>query len=263
VKIARIAGLCLSVLLIGSATASDATCGKFKIMSYNIRHGQRMDGTLDLSAAGKVIAAEHPRFVGLQEVDVNTERIGGKNNLDAISAETGLTATFAKAIPLTGGAYGNAVLSQERPISVRRIPLPGGEPRVLLLCEFGDCWFGTTHLAVDSAKARTESVGLIRRAVSECAPKPVFLTGDWNSEPGSEVLKGMCGFMTILSPTDRNTFHGGRPVVTPADRDFCIDYIAVDSSTAAAWQTSDARVIEDRQTSDHFPLVLTVNPKGR
>ena len=139
---------------------------------------------------------------------------------------------------------------------MRRIPLPGGEPRVLLLCEFADCWFGTTHLAVDSARARAESVDIIRREVAACASKPVILTGDWNSEPDSEVLKGLRGFLSVKTPTDQNTYHGGRKQVKPADPDFCIDYIAVDSAHAADWQVRDARVIQDRMTSDHFPLTL-------
>jgi len=61
--------------------------------------------------------------------------------------------------------------------------------------------------------------------------------------------------MTILSPTDRNTFHGGRKSVKPGDPDFCIDYIAVDKKHADRWTVRTARVVEDRRTSDHFPVV--------
>lgn len=253
-----VAAVGLALLSACNTAKEVGTTDRFKIMTYNIRHGLNMNDKLDLSAAGRVIAAECPRFVGLQEVDVNTERIGGKSNLDAIVADTGLRATYAKAIPLQGGAYGNAILSQEVPLSVRRIPLPGGEPRVLLLCEFSDCWVGTTHLAVDSAKARAESVAIIREAVAACAPKPMFMTGDWNSEPDSEVLRGLRGFLTVLTPTDKNTYHGGRMVVKPTDPDFCIDYIAITSKHAKSWRAEGVRIVEDRLTSDHFPLVLSV-----
>lgn len=243
--------------------------GAFKIMSYNIRHGDNINWNLDLRRAGRTIDAEKPRFAGLQEVDVRTARVGGGDTCAELEKVTGMYATYAKAIDLQGGAYGNALLSRERPLSVRRIPLPGGEPRVLLMCEFYDCWVGVTHLAVDSENARKQSVEILAKAVSDCAGKPVFLMGDWNAKPDSAPLLGIRRFMKVLSPEDTATYHGDKPDKRRfSNPDYCIDYIAVDNAHAQNCVVREARVVEDRRTSDHAPVVVTVEmasaarPKG-
>ena len=54
-----------------------------------------------------------------------------------------------------------------------------------------------------------DSIAIIGRAVAEAGrAKPVFLTGDWNSTPDSKVLKGIGEFMSVLSDTACQTFHG-------------------------------------------------------
>ena len=233
----------------------------FTIISYNIRHGEDLDGTIDLGAPGKIVMQENPRFVGLQEVDQLTTRVGRADTCAVLAAATGLHATFAKAIDYAGGEYGNALFSREEPLAVRRIPLPGAEPRVLLLCEFDDCWVGVTHLAVDSAEARIKSIGIIRDAVAACGDKPVFLMGDWNASPNSEVLAGMRGFMTILSDETTCTCHGKTFDSNRLhDPSRCIDYIAIDTVHLGSFILRDRHVIEERHVSDHAPQMIEVVP---
>ena len=246
-------GLTVDLAAYGSGEASDT----FRMVSYNIRHGENMDRRLALEDTARVIAAQRPRFVGVQEVDQGTARTKGADTCAALAKGTGLVATFAKAIDFDGGEYGNAVLSREKPLSVRRVPLPGGEKRVLLLCEFADCWFGTMHLAVDSAEARAASVALVREAVAACGQKPVFLSGDWNASPDSAVLKDLKTFVTVLSPENRATYHPGMKAddETPNHRR-CIDYLTVDPAHAAQYEVVRREVIDDRKTSDHRPVVV-------
>ncbi len=235
----------------------------FAIVSYNIRHGENLDGTLEIGAPGAVVMKENPRFVGLQEVDQLTTRVGGADTCAVIAETTGLHATFARAIDFAGGEYGNALFSREAPLNVRRVPLPGAEPRVLLLCEFADCWVGVTHFAVDSDEARVKSIGIVRDAVAACGDKPVFLMGDWNAAPDSEVLAGMRGFMTILSDEKTCTCHGKK--FDPArlhDASRCIDYIAIDTAHAGNYVLRDRHVIEERHVSDHAPQMIEVVPSA-
>ena len=242
-------------------TMPRADAGAFSIVSYNTRHGLDMRGFIELRAAGWVASWENPRFAGFQEVDQKTSRIGGADTCAILAQTLGMHATFAKAISFGGGEYGNALLSREEPLAVRRIPLPGAEPRVLLLCEFDDCWVGVTHLAVDSDAARIESVAIIRDAVAACAPKPVFLMGDWNAAPDSPVLRELRAFLTILSDETTATFHGDD--FDPAKKhnpSHCIDYIAVDSAHRADFVLRGRRVIEQRTASDHAPQVVEVVP---
>ena len=87
-------------------------------------------------------------------------------------------ATFAQALPYQGGGYGVAVLSREKPLSVFKTPLPGAEPRVLLLCEFKDCWFGTTHLSLQETNRLACTLvtfgGVATFTVSKMTADPAF-----------------------------------------------------------------------------------------
>ena len=220
-------------------------------MSYNVRHGLGLDGKVDLPRIASVVANAKPDLVGLQEIDVKTHRVKGVDEAAELGRLTGLHPVFGKAIDYQGGGYGVMTLSKEKPISVRKVPLPGGEKRLLLLAEFADCWFGTMHLAVDSEQARLESIALIRDAVAKL-DKPVYLTGDWNAKPDSSVLKGLGEFLTVLSDQKGRTFHGS------GNASVCIDYVAVDSRHASFVKVRSARTVEERQASDHAPITVEV-----
>ena len=231
---------------------------KFTIMSFNVCHCSGMDGKIDYERTAAAIRAEKPRFAGLSEMDCCTKRSDGVNQPKALAKLTGMHATFGPAIDYGGGKYGVALLSRDKPISSRQVALPGKEKRTLLLVEFLDCVVGVTHLSVSAAAERRESVDLIRNALAEQTGKPVFLTGDWNARPQSEVLTEMRKFMTVVSDESKSTFHG-RPSAGPAgEQVHCIDYIAIDSAHAPKWKVVERRTIQDETTSDHKPIVVTI-----
>ena len=134
------------------------------------------------------------------------------------------------------------------------MPLPGKEPRLLLLAEFDDCVVGSTHLSVANEKERMDSVGLIRDAVAKFS-KPVFVCGDWNARPDSPVLKELGKFLAVLSPSDQNTFHGTAPKLL-TDPKICIDYIAVDKAHAESFRVLESAVVPDTVSSDHKPIFV-------
>ena len=231
----------------------------FSVMSFNIRHGEGMDGKLDLVRTAAAISREKPRFVGLCEVDCRTKRSGGVDQAKELARLTGMHPTFGPAIDFQGGKYGVAVLSCDRPVSSRQIPLPGKEPRTLLLVEFEDCAVGVTHLSVSAASERQESVELMRNALAAQSGKPVFLMGDWNSRPQSEVLAEMRKFVKVISDETGRTYHG-RPSDGPAaEQEYCIDYIAMDSAHAREWKVVSRQTVKDETTSDHKPITVTVS----
>ena len=47
-----------------------------RVLSYNIHHGEGVDGVLDLARIGGVIKSVKPDLVALQEVDRNASRSG-------------------------------------------------------------------------------------------------------------------------------------------------------------------------------------------
>ncbi len=246
--------LCAFVVL---ATAISASGGHtLSLMSYNVRHCSGVDDRIDCARTAEAIMKENPDFAGLQEVDVKTSRSGKVDQSSELSRLTGMHATFAKAIDYKGGEYGVAVLSRDTPLSVVRKPLPGPEPRVLLLCEFTDCWFGTTHLDSGVCKGDTEpahilSVPIISNAVVQCASggKPVFLTGDWNAVPKSRLVGKMRTFLRILSDTT---------TPTTSDERRTIDYITVDSAHSGRVKVKKSRIVPDRETSDHKSVAVYV-----
>lgn len=234
-----------------------------RLMSYNVRHCCGADKKVDIDRTVAAILREKPDFAGIQELDCRSpNRSGGVDQPAELGRRTGMHATFAAGVKYpNNGGYGVAVLSKEKPLSVVRLPLPGREPRVLLLCEFRDFWFGTTHLSLQSTN-RVKSVEIIRKVVEECSSnKPVFLTGDWNASPESDTLVGFKKFMTVLSKEKSRTFHGFKPYKPGSER--CIDYIAVSSPSELRYEVSDSYVIEDTVTSDHFPVVTALMHKGR
>jgi endonuclease/exonuclease/phosphatase family metal-dependent hydrolase len=230
--------------------------GEIRIMSYNVHHCEGGDLKVDYERVASVIKRENPDFVGLQELDCKAKRTAGVDQAEALGALTGMYATYAMAIPLQGGSYGVSLLSREKPLSVIRKPLPGEEARVLLLCEFADCWVGTTHLALQEEN-QIKSAQIIRNVIAECkGNKPVFMTGDWNARPNSQTLAEFRKFMKILS-TERARTYSGFKTHTP-ESECCIDYIAVDESFASMFSRRQTYVVPDIVTSDHSPVVTVL-----
>ena len=239
-----------------SGAGTNAPVREMRLMTYNVHHCAGADKRVDIPRVAGVIARERPDFVGLNEIDRCARRSHGVDQPEELGRLTGLHATFAQAIPLQGGGYGNVVLSREKPLSVLRVPLPGREPRVLLLCEFADCWFGTAHFALETTN-RAATVEIVRGVVAEkAAAKPVFITGDWNCRPDSASIASMRDYVAILSDEKCRTFHGFKEHAPGSE--CCIDYIAVDRGASARVKVKEAHVISDTLTSDHNPVVVTL-----
>ena len=81
------------------------------VATYNICHGRYAD--LDWSRIASAIREADADIVGLQEIDMGTNRVGGLDTVAALTAATGLThALFVPAMDYDGGQYGTAILSR-------------------------------------------------------------------------------------------------------------------------------------------------------
>ncbi len=224
-----------------------------KLMSYNIRNGIGLDEVVDYQRVAAVIAKESPMVVALQEVDSVTGRSKGVDVLALLAQETQMYPTYAAAIPFDGGKYGVGILSKEKPLSVRRLALPGREEaRVFLLAEFDDYLFACTHLSL-TTEDRMASLPLIRE-VAQAADKPFFMAGDWNDDPQSSFIQDvMCDFV-LLTDTTECTFPADKP-------DCCIDYIAGYTAKNASFGKDTSYVCQEPLASDHRPIVSVVHIK--
>src|SRR6267143_4106500 len=100
----------------GCQSASNQTksnTGKtFRVMTYNIHHGEGLDGKVDLLRIADLIKHESADIVALQEVDKGVERTPRRDFPDELAALTGMTCVFSNNYSYQGGEYGNAVLTR-------------------------------------------------------------------------------------------------------------------------------------------------------
>lgn len=240
--------LLLCALLSGSATMARRP-KTINLSTYNIRHGQGMDGQLAFHRIGNILKEAGAQVVAVQEVDSVTKRTDGRYGLREIGKSIGMKDIYAPAIDFQGGKYGIGILCQKKPRSVRRIPLPGREEsRMLLVAEFRDYVVACTHLSL-TEEDRLVSLTIIAQEASRW-DKPFFLMGDLNDEPGSKFYDELTQHFRVLSNTKEPTFPSDAPNV-------CIDYVAVYRSQAHRVGEASSRVGKE-QTSDHCPLHATI-----
>ena len=174
--------------LLGIALVGVASGDELRLVSYNIKHGEGMDGKIVLNRIAAVISRLKPDLVALQEVDVDCARSG---NVD-IPAELGkllrMQPQFSKSIELQGGAYGVAVLSKLPVLRAIRHPLPGdGEPRTALEVQVNAGKFAeilsfvSIHNDWRSEEVRLGQVNAVVHAL-QGRTHPIILAGDFNAE---------------------------------------------------------------------------------
>lgn len=243
---------CLSLFHVGAQTFSQRENTR-RLMSYNIHHGEGMDGKIDIERIGKLIIDINPEVVGLQEVDSVVVRSGNIDILQLLSEQTGMYATFGYSILHDGGKYGNGVLTREKPIAVKKIALPGAkEARTALIVELDKYVVVNTHLSLTNEE-RLESVKIITDAV-EIYDKPVFLMGDLNATPDSEPITFLQDKWQILSNPKQPT----SPSVNPRST---IDYILGYTAKGQTYAKYRAHVIDEQIASDHRPLFVDIRLK--
>ena len=119
-----------------------------------------MDWVVDYDRTANVIVKNQPDVVALQELDSMTGRSGRKYQLGELANRTNYYPIFGKAIDYDGGGYGVGMLVKEKPLNTKKIPLPGEEPRVLLIVELENYVIACTHLDLEE-EARLASIPLI------------------------------------------------------------------------------------------------------
>ena len=212
-----------------------ASSSEWTLASYNIRNAKGLDGQVSYDRIAEVIRKFGADAVAIQEADSATQRSHGLFVLQELGRRTGMYPVYAPAIDYNGGTYGIGMLCSERPVDVKRFPLPGEEERrALLVVEFPRYVYACTHLSL------TEN------------QKPVFLAGDWNDTPDSPFLSEMKKSFDILTPSDAHTFPADAPETT-------IDYIALLRQDSPKAGCTHAEVFDAPIESDHRPVKVVVS----
>jgi endonuclease/exonuclease/phosphatase family metal-dependent hydrolase len=232
-----------------------------RVMTWNIHHGEGVDGRVDLERIAAVIRREAVDLVALQEVDRGVRRTQGRDLPAELAALTGMSCVFSNNFHYQGGEYGNAILSRLPVVSSTNRHyrmLREGEQRGLLevRTRIGGqpLRFFSTHIDYrpDDAE-RVAHVEELRRAVASEPGVATVMAGDFNALPGSRVHALMEAMLVDAWKARGQGSGGSYPAPKPERR---IDYILVSPEIVVerVW------VVDEGEASDHRPVVaeLTV-----
>jgi endonuclease/exonuclease/phosphatase family metal-dependent hydrolase len=224
-----------------------------KILSYNVKNCIGMDGVVNYQRVADVIKRVDPEIVALQELDSATQRSNGVVVLNELARLTGMYQTYGASIDYQGGKYGIGVLTKEKPLSWKVVPLPGSEERrSLLIVELEKLVMGCTHFSLTEAD-RLSSVYIVSNSFKGYS-KPVFLAGDLNAVPESAVIQNIGYYWNILTNTSTPTSPSNAP-------NKCIDYILGLKTANYTFQTKQTNVEQEPVASDHLPVWAIVQTK--
>lgn len=245
---------CLLLILpvAGCKTAknSSGNSSTIRILSYNVKNCNGMDEVTDYGRVAAVIKRIDADVVALQELDSATIRSKGVVVLDTLAVLTGMYQVYGASIDYQGGKYGIGVLSREKPLGSKRVALPGREERrSVLMVEFPDYILGCTHFSL-TEEDRLNSVPIVTAHAASCL-KPVFLAGDLNARPSSEVLKDFSTEWITLNDTADFTVPPDKPAR-------CIDYVLGLKSDDHDFRILKSVVGNEPVASDHLPVWVEV-----
>ena len=180
-----------------------------------------------------------------------TTRYPGHDMLSEVAALTDMYPTYAASIDFRGGKYGIGILTKEKPLSHRRVPLPcRSEPRSLLIVELEEYYYCCTHLSLHE-EDRITSAAIIIDELSKL-DKPAIIAGDFNALPNSYPMMALGRKFHIFEKT-------GTPYTFPANEPTReIDYIALYTGGGASAEVVSHEVLHAPVESGHAPIVAEV-----
>ncbi len=236
------------------------TNAQIRVMSYNIHYGIGMDNKNSIKGIAEVIKKADPDIVGLQEIS------------DSLMAEdigrlTGMKVVFGPSLGTMKG-YGDAVLSKypfewEGNYSIPSASSSRYQAMAVRIdfsaksSEIGKVRLINTHFdwlkTIGSENARLATVDVIEQAFFKNSTLPTILTGDLNTEPGSEVIGKLkkYGWADSSAGGTHHTMSSTNPTKQ-------IDYVLC--RPANKWKVDKVHVMYGELSSDHLPIVadLTV-----
>ncbi|MBV1798261.1 endonuclease/exonuclease/phosphatase family protein [Siccirubricoccus sp. G192] len=223
--------------------------------SYNVHKCVGADGRFRPDRVAAVLAEIGADLVALQEADRRFGRRTGLIDIAALKRETGLVPLPVSDIPDGLGWHGNAVLVREGSLTrVRRLTLPGAEPRGAVLAESrlpgGPIRAVAAHLGL-LRRCRARQVAMILEAIAEGETMPTLLLGDLNEwRPRAEPLRRL---EPVFGPAR----------FSPASFPARLPVLALDR--ILGWPHGVVERVEVHDTplariaSDHLPLKARIN----
>lgn len=233
-----------------------------KVMTFNIRHAEGLDGRVSTERIAEVIRASGADVVGLQEVDRRLPRSGWQDQVRQIATRLGYDYAFGRNLGAGPVGFGNAILSRYPIAGRENLALPGRlEPRGALVVTIdvgpkSPVTFIDTHLGLSTADRQTQLGAIVedlRKLIG-----PVILVGDFNDPPGAPEQAKLTGLLhDSYAGSEKVSGEGtfGVEAGKPGER---IDFV---------WLSPDLKSLSwsavPSQASDHLPVVVEVAPASR
>jgi endonuclease/exonuclease/phosphatase family metal-dependent hydrolase len=243
------------VLCPEEAADNDSAKPRFTVVAYNIKHGQGMDGNINLPRIAEVLRRLSPDIVTLQEVDRCCSRSGRIDQAATLGDLLQMYACHGEFLPLQGGSYGMAVLSRYPFIATFPHHLPeGDEPRCALegviSLDEGRSYLSVVGIHNDTqGRIRKAQVQTLLEALQD-RTHPIILAGDFNgarSDPSLQCL-AHAGWH-ILDKQGKYTWPAPQPT-----RD--IDFVVTRGDIPLEGIQCD--VCDESLASDHRPVVAMI-----
>jgi endonuclease/exonuclease/phosphatase family metal-dependent hydrolase len=255
--------LFIVVLLFTSSCVKADEPVTLRVLSYNIHHGEGIDGKLDLERIAKVMLAVKPDLIALQEVDNKTSRTNKVDQAKELASLTKMQVVFGPNIEFGGGSYGNAILSKYPIKKSQNHHLPNhenGEQRGALSAEIeipgvtDHLTFISTHF--DHRPDDTERIAsskYVNHWINKLPNQPMIIAGDFNDIIGSKTLSILDKSWTRTNPESMPTI----PVKKPTRQ---IDFILY--RPKSRFTTEETKVLDEAVASDHraFFSVVKLTP---
>lgn len=270
---------CLGIVAAACCSVRAALPREIRVITYNIHHGEGLDKKFDLNRIAKVLMAEKPDIVALEEVDQKTKRASGVDQPKEFARLTGMRVVFGHNIDYDGGGYGTAVLTRLPIRWCEKVKLKSfyestpahQEQRGVQVIKLGEknrpgLLFLCTHFDYrppdDERMASVATVnGLMKKHGAELA----IIAGDFNALPDSRPIRELAKEWKIAGWKDGTETAVGdsagkdaKAIVTfPADKpDHCIDYVMC--RPADRWKVVELRVLDEPVASDHRPVLAVL-----
>ena len=242
-----------------------------RIMTYNVHGCSGMDGRISPRRIARIIEAEMPDIVALQEIDFGRRRSRAEDQAALIARLTGMKHEFCPTVVVDDEQYGHALFSHWPMEVVKRARLPtapgrpAGEPRAALWVRVNVAGRAinvvTTHLGLGWNEGLVQVQALLGPDWIGGIPvdEPVLLCGDLNLSPGGAAYRQLTrrlrdAQLALRGHAPLRTFSSVQPFMR-------IDHIML-SPHFEVHGVSVPRNDLTRIASDHLPLVADLRVRS-
>jgi len=225
-----------------------------KVVTYNIRNGQGMDGKIDLSRVAEVLKAWDADFISLQEVDMYRPRSLFRNQAGSLAKTLNMEYVFGAAISYQIGAFGNAILSRYPILKTTNHQLPASKPERAMLEVHFDVQgkllrIFNTHMELNR-NLRLQQIKSFIVPLIMSSNSAAVLSGDLNEDPNELGVKYLTNYLHDSFEANIGSLTATFKADHPLER---MDYILLNQACAAA----DYQIIPSL-ASDHLPVLVRI-----